>query len=122
MSGSSTGGGSANSYTEVTIATNPGILVGLGCFTDGDAFMNFETFITAGIKSTDGNDQSRYNQLLSGYVNKENGLSWQGTYKIEPGEFFYIKIRGNLTYQYTLTDRRLTQSKPQDLLKADELA
>ncbi len=120
MSGSSTGGGSALSFDEVTIATNPGILVGLGCFTDGDAFLNFETYITAGIKTTDQDGRSRYNQLLSGYVTQENGLSWQGTYKIEQGEFFYMKIRGNTTYQYTLTDRRLTQSKPRDLLKADE--
>lgn len=121
MSGSSTGGGAVLGYTEETIPTNPGILVGLGCFTDGDAFMNFETFITAGIKTTDSNGQSRYNQLLEGYVNNLQGLSWQGTYKIEPGEFFYMKIRGNLSHQYTLTDRRLTQSKPQDLLKADEI-
>ena len=120
MSGSSTGGGSVFSFEEVTIETSPGIIVGLGCFTDGDAFMNFETFITAGIKTTDQRDQSRYNQLLSGYVNQENGLSWTGTYKIEPGEFLYMKIRGNLSYQYNLTDRRYTVDQPKALLTARE--
>lgn len=120
MSGSSTGGGSTSSFTEITIPTSSGILVGLGIFTDGDAFNSFETFITAGIKSTDNNNSSRYNQIVAGYVSQENGLSWQGTYKIEPGEFFYMKIRGNLSFQYHLQDRRLTPQDPKALLTADE--
>lgn len=120
MSGSSTGGGSSLSFAEVTFPTSPGIIVGLGCFTEDDAFGSFETFITAGIKTTDQDGRSRYNQLLSGYVNKIAGLSWQGTYKIEPGEFFYMQIRGNLEFQYTLTDRRYTTDQPKELLSARE--
>lgn len=118
MGGNSQGGGSVFSFAEVTFPTNPGILVGLGIFTDGNSWTNFETWITAGIKTTDLDGRSRYNQIVAGYITQENGLSWQGTYKIEAGEFFYMKIRGNTTYEYQLQDRRLTQHEPDALLTA----